>query len=76
MTWIKIKENKMLVFFVGNILVLVFLGIIFQAVSEGVPQEPRLLGFIPFSYSYFYCGLFLLLVNALLYLITKNRGKK
>lgn len=69
----KIKENKMLVFFIGNAIMLFFLGIIFQSISERVPQEPRLLG-LPFSYSYVACGLFILLVEALLYLITKNRG--
>ena len=73
---IKMKENKMLVFFIGNILMLIFLGIIFQAISERVPQEPRLFEIVPFSYSYFFCGLFILLFNALLFLITKNKGKK
>ncbi|GAH99261.1 unnamed protein product, partial [marine sediment metagenome] len=54
----KIKENKTLVFFIGNVLMLLFLGFIFQSISEGVPQEPRLLG-LPFSYSYVACGLFI-----------------
>lgn len=70
------KEKKLLTFFIGNILMLIFLGIMFQMISESVPQDPRLFDIIPFSFSYFFCGLFLIMFNLLIFLITKSGGKK
>jgi len=69
------KNKKILLFFIGGILILGIYAIIYQRIQEIVPQDNRLFG-IPFDYSMFMFGLLILLWASVFTLMPIKRKRR